>query len=35
MAAAAAKLTPQQLLDLRAKSLAPEKANAVVLTPAK
>ncbi len=35
MAAAAAKLTPQQVLDLRAKSLAPEKANAVVLTPAK
>jgi predicted Zn-dependent peptidase len=35
MAAAAAKLTPQQILDLRAKSLAPAKANSVLLTPAK
>ena len=35
MATAAAKLTPQQLLELRAKSLAPEKASSVVLTPAK
>jgi len=33
MAAAAAKLTPQQFLDLRAAALAKEKANSLVLTP--